>query len=148
MQKYHDEAVLAYQRALEVYTRQDFPREWAETQLLLAGELSSLGYVRSGEESARLLTEGQRALTQALEIITREESPQQWAQAQHLQGLLLIYQAIRIGGQEGGALLGEAERALERALEVFTRGEFPAALGIHTSQLGGALSSQLLDDKS
>jgi hypothetical protein len=86
----NDEAVQAYRHALEVYTRQDLPQEWARTQLLLAGVLSELGYVRSGEESARLLTEGQRTLTQALEIITREDLPQQWALAQHFQGILLM----------------------------------------------------------
>jgi tetratricopeptide (TPR) repeat protein len=77
------EAVAAYRQALEVYTREQLPQQWATTQNNLGNALAEQGVRTSGEAGARLLAEAATAYRQALDVRTREVLPPQWAQTQN-----------------------------------------------------------------
>jgi tetratricopeptide (TPR) repeat protein len=70
------EAVAAYRQALQVYTREQLPQDWAMTQNNLGNALSEQGIRTSGEEGARLLAEAVAVHRQALQVRTREQLPQ------------------------------------------------------------------------
>ena len=87
----------AYTKALEVYTRQDLPQQWAMTRNNLGNALSDQGIRTGGEEGARLLAEAVAAYRQALQVYTREQLPQDWAMTQNHLGNALFNQGIRAG---------------------------------------------------
>jgi predicted LPLAT superfamily acyltransferase len=72
-----EEAVQAYRAALEEYTRERVPLDWAGTQNNLGNALLTLGERESG--TARL-EEAVQAYRAALEEYTRERMPLQWAE--------------------------------------------------------------------
>ncbi len=74
------EAVAAYRQALEVYTRETLPQDWATTQNNLGIALGDQGIRTGGERGTQLLAEAVAAYRQALEVCTRETLPPQWAQ--------------------------------------------------------------------
>ena len=55
-------AAAAYRAALEVYTRESLPQDWAMTQNNLGNALANQGIRTAGEAGARLLSEGRRGL--------------------------------------------------------------------------------------
>ena len=66
----------AYQKALELYTQEDFPQYWAWTQNNLGGALQELG-VREGNPAR--LEAAVEAYKLALEVYTQEDFPRDWA---------------------------------------------------------------------
>jgi tetratricopeptide (TPR) repeat protein len=74
------ESVAAYRQALEVYTRETLPQQWAMTQNNLGIALRDQGIRTGGERGTQLLAEAVAAYRQALEVHTRETLPPQWAQ--------------------------------------------------------------------
>ena len=77
--KYLEQAVAAYRAALEVYTREQLPQQWALTQNNLGLALKDLGERSSVEESGKYLEQAVAAYRAALEVYTREQLPQHWA---------------------------------------------------------------------
>ncbi len=73
-----EEAVAAYRAALEEWTRERVPLDWATTQMNLGNALRTLGERESG--TARL-EEAVAAYRAALEERTRERVPLDWAGA-------------------------------------------------------------------
>jgi tetratricopeptide (TPR) repeat protein len=119
------EAVAAYRKALEVYTREELPQNWAGTQNNLGNLLQEQGIRTGGAEGTKLLGEAVAAYRKALEVYTREELPQGWTGTQNNLGNALREQGIRTGGAEGTRLLGEAVAAFRKALDVRTVDHFP-----------------------
>jgi tetratricopeptide (TPR) repeat protein len=76
------EAVAAYRNALEVYTREQLPQDWAATQNNLGAALQEQGIRTGGEAGPRLLGEAVTAYRHALEVRTREHLPYDWEQTQ------------------------------------------------------------------
>ena len=114
-----EEAVAAYRAALEEWTRERVPLEWATTQNNLGNALRTLGERESG--TARL-EEAVAAYRAALEERTRERVPLEWATTQNNLG-----NALRaLGERESGtARLEEAVAAYRAALEERTRERVP-----------------------
>jgi tetratricopeptide (TPR) repeat protein len=77
------EAVAAYRQALEVYTREQLPQDWARTQNNLGVVLQAQGICAAGAEGQAILAEAVAAYRQALEVYTREALPQDWARTQN-----------------------------------------------------------------
>ena len=73
----------AYYQALEVYTREQLPQQWATTQNNLGMALQNQGIHTGGEAGAHLLAEAVTAYRQALEVRTLNTLPPQWAQTQN-----------------------------------------------------------------
>ena len=135
-----EEAVAAYRAALEEWTRERVPLEWARTQMNLGNALQRLGERESG--TARL-EEAVAAYRAALEERTRERVPLDWARTQKNLGTALgtLGRAGERDGAAGGgggglsrgaggadaragaARLGDdAEQPRQRALERWASG--------------------------
>jgi transcriptional regulator with XRE-family HTH domain len=84
------DAVTAYRAALEVYTREASPMDWAMTQNNLGNALRDLG-TRAGDTAA--LQDAVTAYRAALEVYTREASPMDWAMTQNNLGNALATSA-------------------------------------------------------
>ena len=123
-----EEAVAAYRAALEEWTRERVPLDWAMTQNNLGNALQTLGERESG--TARL-EEAVAAYRAALEERTRERVPLQWATTQNNLGNAL--QAL--GERESGtARLEEAVAAYRAALEEMDARAGSARLGDDAAQ--------------
>ena len=111
--------IAAYRAALEEWTRERVPLDWATTQNNLGNALSTLGQRESG--TARL-EEAVAAYRAALEELTRERVPLDWAMTQNNLGTALS----TLGQRESGtARLEEAVAAYRAALEERTRERVP-----------------------
>jgi hypothetical protein len=97
--------VAAYRSALEVYTREQLPQDWAQTQNNLGNSLQAQGIRSGGAQSAELLAQAVAAYRSALEVRTREQLPQDWAQTQNNLGNALKAQGILSGGAQSNELL-------------------------------------------
>ena len=128
-----EDAVTAYQNALEELTRDRVPLQWAMTQMNLGSALSTLAERESG--TARL-EQAVTAYQNALEERTRDRVPLQWAMTQMNLGTAL--QAI--GERESGTTrLEQAVTAYQNALEERTRDRVPLDWAMTQMNLGNAL---------
>jgi len=108
-----EQAVAAFRAALEEWTRERVPLDWARTQNSLGNALQILGARESG--TARL-EEAVAAYRAALEENKRERVPLIWAGTQNNLGFALE----ALGKRESGtAHLQEAVAAYNAALAVF-----------------------------
>ncbi len=79
-----DQAIHHYHQALEVFTRQAYPKEWASAQNDL-GE--AYRYRSLVGERAKNLEQAIFHYEQALEIFSRQAYPEQWAASQNNLGI-------------------------------------------------------------
>jgi tetratricopeptide (TPR) repeat protein len=112
-----EEAIGHYELALEIYTRETFPEDWAKTHNNLG-----LAYYRNPVLGARAknLEQAIGHLEQALEVYRRETFPEQWATIHSNLGL--AYEKRTLG--ERAENLEKAIGHFELALEVRTREAF------------------------
>jgi tetratricopeptide (TPR) repeat protein len=128
-----EEAVAACRAALEEWTRERVPLDWATAQTGLGDALWALGQRESGTGR---LEEAIAAYHAALEERTRARVPLDWAQTQNSLGLTLW----RLGERDNGtARLKEAVGAFRAALEERTRMRDPLAWAETQNNLGNAL---------
>lgn len=117
-----EDAIAASQAALQVYTRETFPLDWAKIQ-------SNLGnaYCKriKGKKAENLLL-AMRYLQAGLEVYTREAYPQMWATLQ--MNLGTTYQEI---GKTDAAIT-----CFRSALEIFTPINFPLHSMVTGNHLG------------
>ncbi|HXO71013.1 MAG TPA: tetratricopeptide repeat protein, partial [Bradyrhizobium sp.] len=130
-----EEAVAAYRAALQEYTRDHFPLDWAKTQNNLAAALSRLG---ERESRTARLDEAVSAYRAALQEYTRDRVPLDWAMTQNNLGNALW----ALGGRESGtARLEEAVVAFREALQEYTRERVPVEWAMTQNNLGNALQA-------
>jgi tetratricopeptide (TPR) repeat protein len=111
----------AYQRALQVLTREDAPQEWALLQRNLGGVLQALAE-RANDRG--ILEKAVEALRAALSVLTRAEFPREWAAAQNRLGLAL-YKLDTTASEADVEMLKRALTAFQAAMQVYTRTEAP-----------------------
>jgi CHAT domain-containing protein/tetratricopeptide (TPR) repeat protein len=111
-------AIACYQAALGVYTREDFPVEWAMTQFHLAMAYRSL----PGEDRQENLERAIACYEQSLTVLTPEAFPWQWAVTHFHLGL--AYKNLPEGDRRQN--LERAITCFQAALQVYTREDFPA----------------------
>ena len=70
-----EQAIAAYQQALQVMTRQAMPVEWAQTMMGLANAY----YTRIRGDQAENIERAIDAYQQALQVRTRQAMPVEWA---------------------------------------------------------------------
>ena len=132
-----EQAVAAYHAALEVYTRERAPDNWAATQNNLGIALRALGEHENGTERLEQAVEAYRA---ALEIRTHEHAPSDWAATQNNLGNALQTLGERESDTEERLKhLKQAVTACEGALEVWTREDAQFYWAIAQNNLGIAL---------
>jgi CHAT domain-containing protein len=112
-----EQAISAYTLALQVYTCEAFPQDWAMTQNNLANAYRD----RIRGEWADNLEQAISAYTLALQVRTREAFPQDWAMTQ--KNLANAYRN-RIRGERADNL-EQAISAFTLTLQVYTREAFP-----------------------
>jgi len=98
----------AYHSALEVYTQEASPQQWAMTQ-------NNLGVALSNQGTPTGVIEALKAYQSALEVRTRSDLPQDWAATQTNLGIALSKQGHH----------RDAVKAYRSALEVYTQRDFP-----------------------
>jgi tetratricopeptide (TPR) repeat protein len=126
-------AVAAYRAALEEWTRERVPLQWAEAQNNLGNALLGLGERESGTVR---LEEAVKAYRAALEERRRDKVPLQWAMTQNNLGNALS----GLGQRESGtARLEEAVTACSAALEENLRELVPLEWAGAQNNLGNAL---------
>ena len=128
-----EQAVAAYNAALEVRTRERVPLDWATTQNNLGNVLLILGERESGTER---LEQAVVAYNAALEEFTRKSEPLKWAATQNNLGSALL----TLGKQESST--ERLERAVEiykAVLEEFTRERVPPDWAMTQNNLGVVL---------
>jgi tetratricopeptide (TPR) repeat protein len=111
-----EQAVAAYRAALEEYTRERVPLDWATTQNNLGNALATLGERESG--TARL-EQAVAACRAALEERTRERVPLDWAYSQHTLANALAALATRL---RDPVRMVEALDCMRDAAEVYRDG--------------------------
>ncbi|MGH6923359.1 MAG: tetratricopeptide repeat protein, partial [Propylenella sp.] len=127
-----EEAVAAYRAALEEYTRERVPLDWAATQVNLGESLSTLGERESG--TARL-EEAVAAFRAALEEYTRERVPLDWAMSLGNQGVALMRLAERT---RDAATAGQAVDQIAAAYETMRDGGHAPHAAYCEARLPGA----------
>ena len=134
-----EQAIEHFQLALEVYTRDASPEQWARTQFDLG-----LAYGRRVQgERVLNLEQAIEHFQLALEVYTRDASPEQWAGTQFALGLA---STARIQGERALNL----EQAIEhhrQALEVYTRDAFPEEWARTQNSLGTAYRLRIHGDR-
>nr|MCU0551484.1 tetratricopeptide repeat protein [Leptolyngbya sp. Prado105] len=109
--------IAAYEQALQVYTRDAFPEQWARTQNNLANTYHDRIHGDRADNLERAIT----TYEQALQVYTRDAFPEQWAMMQN--NLASTYHD-RIYGDRADNL----ERAIttyEQVFQVHTHDAFP-----------------------
>ncbi|OJJ25849.1 hypothetical protein BI308_08920 [Roseofilum reptotaenium AO1-A] len=135
-----EHAIVAYQLALEIYTPQQFPQEWAGTQNNLGDAYRN----RIRGERAENIENAIAAFQLALQVRTREAFPQDWARTQHY---LAIAYCERIRG-ERAENIKNAIAACQLALQVRTREAFPQEWANTQICLGAAYSKRIREEPS
>ncbi|MBD2623699.1 tetratricopeptide repeat protein [Microcystis flos-aquae FACHB-1344] len=133
-------SIIAHNLSLKIYTRKNFPVDWARilNNLAIACKNRILGDRAENLERAIKLYE------QALEVRTRKNFPVDWAGT--LNNLALAY-SDRIRGDRADNL----EKAIElygQALEIYTRKNFPVDLARILNNLAIAYSDRIRGDRA
>lgn len=118
-------AITHVRAALEVFTRDKDPREWADAMNSLGIYLHAQADIAASTEAPALLAESIATFRAALEIHTREQFPQNWAQVQNNLGRALLAAAAYAEPAEAGALIESAIATYREALKIRTREHFP-----------------------
>ncbi|NCT45229.1 MAG: tetratricopeptide repeat protein [Microcystis aeruginosa G11-09] len=133
-------SITAHNLSLKIYTRENFPEDWAGTLNNLALAYSD----RIRGDRADNLEKAIELYGQALEIKTRKNFLEDWAMT--LNNLALAY-SNRIRGDRAENL----EKAIElygQALEIYTCENFPEDWAMTLNNLANAYSVQILGDRS
>ncbi|MCU4653835.1 tetratricopeptide repeat protein [Roseibacterium sp. SDUM158016] len=130
-----EQAVAAYEAALEERTRDRVPLDWATTQMNLGTALQTLGQRETGTER---LEQAVAACEAALEEWTRDRVPLDWAMTQMNLGNALATLGQR---ETGTGRLEQAVAAYEAALEEWTRDRVPLDWAMTQMNLGNALQT-------
>ena len=130
-----EQAVAAYHAALEEYSRDRAPHQWALTQNNLGNALATLG---EREGDTERLEEAVAAYRAALEEYIRDRAPLQWAATQNNLGNALL----KLGKRESNTTrLNQAVVAYRAALKEHTRDRAPLDWAMTQNNLGNALQT-------
>ncbi|MBD2441666.1 CHAT domain-containing protein [Dolichospermum sp. FACHB-1091] len=123
-------AITGYEIAFTVFTRTDFPEDWAMTQNNLGNAYSD----RISGDKAENLENAIAAFNAALEVYNRTDFPVDWATTQNNLGNAY---SDRIRGDKAENL-ENAIAAYNKALKVRTRTDFPEKWAMTQNNLGNA----------
>ncbi|MEM9119952.1 MAG: tetratricopeptide repeat protein [Cyanobacteria bacterium P01_F01_bin.56] len=133
-------AIAAYEAALQVYTRDALPQDWAMTQ----NNLGTAYRNRIRGERADNLEQAITAYEAALQVRTRDAFPQDWAMTQNNLGNAY---SNRIRG-EWADNLEQAIAAYEAALQVRTRDAFSEDWAMTQNNLGNAYGDRIRGERA
>ena len=125
-------AIKAYEEALTIYTKKDFPTEYGMTQNDLGVAYGELSKVKDTESNA---TKAIKAYEEALTISTKKDFPINYALVQSNLGTIYII-VSRVKDTESNAT--KAIKAYKEALTIRTKKHFPMKYMRSYKNLGGA----------
>jgi tetratricopeptide (TPR) repeat protein len=134
-------AIHRYQQALEVFTRQAYPKDWASAQNDLGEAYRNLSILRDRAEN---LEQAIFHYQQALEVGTRQDYPELWAAIHNNLG---IAYANGVDGDQAENL-EQAILHCQQALEVYTRDAFPDDWAMTQNNLGQAYRKRIRGDRA
>jgi CRP-like cAMP-binding protein/tetratricopeptide (TPR) repeat protein len=128
-----DAGIAGLREAMESFTQEAFPWEWANAQAALGAALYRLDSLRSDTETLKASI---AAYQSALLVFTRADAPMKWADAKNGLG-----QALQMWGDmaRNAELLQRAVQCCLEALQVRTRTETPLLWAASQNNLGSAL---------
>ncbi|WP_171974725.1 CHAT domain-containing protein [Leptolyngbya sp. 'hensonii'] len=132
--------IVAYEQALQVYTCDAFPEDWAGTQNNLATAYTN----RIRGERADNLEQAIMAYQQALQVYTCDAFPEDWAGTQNNLANAYLY---RICGDRANNL-EQAIVTYEQALQVRTRDAFPQQWAETQNNLATAYKNRIRGDRA
>ncbi|MCW6053254.1 CHAT domain-containing protein [Lyngbya sp. CCAP 1446/10] len=132
--------IAGYETVAKVFTRKDFPQEWAVMQNNLGNAYS--GYPKG--DKAHNLEQAIACFENALQVRTRQQYPSQWATLQNNLGSAY---SDRLRGDPADNL-EQAIACYQNALEVRTREAFGGDWASTQHNLGRAYSRRLRGDKA
>ena len=135
------QAEACFRAALQVYTREHTPSEWAATQNNLGIVLCDRSQHEEGYLRADLLRQAFEAYQSALLVYTRKHAPEDWARTQNNLGIVLSAQAEMSKGKAGIDLLQQAVDAYCAALQVYSSEHIPFNWAGTQNNLGEAFRS-------
>ena len=91
----YEEAIKAFNAALEIYSQEDTPEEWAWAQYGLAAANHALGIRRQNAAPMKAAVD---AATNALLVWTRQDNPVEWALTMHLLGITFHQHGMMLKG--------------------------------------------------
>src|SRR5215213_3833372 len=108
-----NEAISAFENALQQFTQEKNPKNWAETKSKLSGALQKLGELNN---DTSLMERAKDAFESALEVYTHERFPKDWAETQMNLGSVLQ----KLGEiKKDVSQLEKAGNAYRRAIEIY-----------------------------
>jgi tetratricopeptide (TPR) repeat protein len=128
-----EEAAAVYEEALEDYTRDRVPLDWAGTQNNLGNALARLG---ARERSTERVEEAVAAYREALKEWSQDRAPLHWAMTQSNLGAALTWLGHRESGTER---FEEAVAAYHEALKGWSRDRTPLYWAMTQNNLGATL---------
>lgn len=90
-----EQAVQCFNSALENYSKEQAPQQWATAQFNLATANQALGRLLETSNPLKLAVD---AYTEALQVWTREARPEEWMQTMHQLGVTLYTHGIQLKG--------------------------------------------------
>jgi tetratricopeptide (TPR) repeat protein len=133
-------SITASQAALKIFTRDNFPEYWANTQ-------NNLGIAYSDRIRGNRAESLEKAITAyqlALQVVTRQDFPEYWADIQNNLGGTY---SDRIQGDRAENL-EQAIAAFQLALQVRTRQDCPEHWADTQNNLGNAYSNRIRGDRA
>ncbi len=135
-------AETCYGAALQFYTQEHNPMEWAEVQINLGVVLGELADFAQGATSMLLLEQSGEAYQEALKVFTQEHYPVLWAVIQANLSGTLSNQADLVEGIACANLLRKAVEVCHAALPLCPQDLYPIFWSMIQNSLGTALRSQ------
>ncbi len=130
-----EQAIQHFALALEVFTRDDFPANWATTQ----NNLGTAHRNRILDSRADNLDQAIQHYSRALEVFSRNNFPEWWAMTQN--NLAIAYSNRILGSRVDN--LEQAIQHFTLALEVYTCNDFPERWAMIQNNLGTAYSDRI-----
>ncbi|WP_354634610.1 CHAT domain-containing tetratricopeptide repeat protein [Planktothricoides raciborskii] len=135
-----DIAITGYELILNIFTRENFPENWAMTQNNLGNAYSD----KITGNRAENIDEAICCYQRALKVYTREDFPQDWAGTQNNLGE--AYRTKITGNRADN--IDEAICCYQQALEVRTREDFPQDWAGTQNGLGNAYSNKITGNRA
>jgi len=135
-----DIAIIGYELVLNIFTREDFPENWATAQNNLGNAYSD----KITGNRAENIDEAIACFQRALEVRTREDFSEDWAGTQNNLG---IAYSNKITGNQAENI-DEAIACYQRALEVYTREDFPQDWAMTQNNLAIAYSNKITGNRA
>ena len=134
------QAAAGERAALDVFTRTEYPSEWAAAESGLGQTLSYQAGAEPGGRSHELLLQAVAAERAALEALSRQEDSRQWADTQSSLANILQNLAKHTTGSEAATLFTQSVAAFLAEFEVITRAGFPQRWARTKVSLGDSLA--------